>query len=79
MSEKQRTCNVAPGETKKSSDAASKLQGMMIENTLAKIRHRLLIMSGKGGVGKSSLAANMAVGLSNKGLKVGLRGVKTGE
>jgi Mrp family chromosome partitioning ATPase len=31
-----------------------------------------MIMSGKGGVGKSSIAANIAVGLSMKGKKVGL-------
>jgi len=31
-----------------------------------------MIMSGKGGVGKSSVAANLAVALSNKGAKVGL-------
>jgi ATP-binding protein involved in chromosome partitioning len=72
MSEEQRACSAASGDRKSSPAAASKLQGMMIENNLAKIKHRLLIMSGKGGVGKSSLAANMAVGLANKGLKVGL-------
>jgi len=72
MSEEQRACSAASGDRKSSPTAAAKLQGMMIENNLAKIKHRLLIMSGKGGVGKSSLAANMAVGLSNKGLKVGL-------
>lgn len=72
MAEEQSASSAASGEKKSSSAAASKLQGMMIENTLSKIKHRLLIMSGKGGVGKSSLAANIAVGLSNKGFKTGL-------
>ncbi|HPD48458.1 MAG TPA: iron-sulfur cluster carrier protein MrpORP [Anaerohalosphaeraceae bacterium] len=36
------------------------------------IRHQILVMSGKGGVGKSSIAANLAVWLSMQGNKVGL-------
>ena len=39
------------------------------KETLTKI---FLIGSGKGGVGKSSLTANLAVALANKGLRVGL-------
>ena len=47
----------------------------MIQSSLEKIKHKLMIMSGKGGVGKSSIAANIAVALSNRGLKVGLMDV----
>jgi len=36
------------------------------------IRHRIVVLSGKGGVGKSSIAANLAVWLSTHGKKVGL-------
>jgi ATP-binding protein involved in chromosome partitioning len=36
------------------------------------IRHKLLVLSGKGGVGKSTVAANLAVSLSLSGRKVGL-------
>ena len=43
-----------------------------VTETLAKIRNRLLVFSGKGGVGKSTVAANIAVALARKGLKVGL-------
>jgi Mrp family chromosome partitioning ATPase len=39
---------------------------------LAKVKNRLLVFSGKGGVGKSTVAANLALALSRKGLKVGL-------
>jgi Mrp family chromosome partitioning ATPase/predicted Fe-Mo cluster-binding NifX family protein len=36
------------------------------------IRHKILVLSGKGGVGKSTVAANLAVWLSARGNKVGL-------
>nr|WP_244154330.1 Mrp/NBP35 family ATP-binding protein [Desulfospira joergensenii] len=39
---------------------------------LEKIKHSFIVMSGKGGVGKSSVSANLAVALANKGYKVGL-------
>jgi Mrp family chromosome partitioning ATPase len=54
---------------------AQKLQDQTIESTLNKIKNKLLVMSGKGGVGKSSMAANIAVGLSNRKFKVGLMDV----
>jgi ATP-binding protein involved in chromosome partitioning len=44
---------------------------MLEQNTLG-IKHKIMVMSGKGGVGKSSIAANIAVGLSMKGKQVGL-------
>ncbi|MCL6448146.1 MAG: Mrp/NBP35 family ATP-binding protein [Armatimonadetes bacterium] len=37
-----------------------------------KIRHVLAVISGKGGVGKSSVSALMAVGLARQGYKVGI-------
>ena len=36
------------------------------------IAHKFLVLSGKGGVGKSTIAANLAVWLSMQGKKVGL-------
>jgi Mrp family chromosome partitioning ATPase len=43
-----------------------------IENMLAKVKNTLLVFSGKGGVGKSTVAANLALALSQRGLNVGL-------
>lgn len=39
---------------------------------LEHVRHKLLVMSGKGGVGKSSVAAYLALGLAKRGHRVGL-------
>ncbi len=39
---------------------------------LCRIKHKVLVMSGKGGVGKSTVAVNMAVSLSLAGKRVGL-------
>ena len=36
------------------------------------IAHKILVLSGKGGVGKSTIAVNLAVWLSMQGKKVGL-------
>ncbi|MCK4235167.1 Mrp/NBP35 family ATP-binding protein [candidate division WOR-3 bacterium] len=43
-----------------------------IEETLSKIKNRLLVFSGKGGVGKSTVAANLGLALAEKGKQVGL-------
>lgn len=47
-------------------------QDQNIQDSLSKIKHKLIVMSGKGGVGKSSLSANIATTLSQKGFKTGL-------
>lgn len=43
-----------------------------LKDSLDKIKHKFLIMSGKGGVGKSSTTVNLAIALANKGFKVGI-------
>lgn len=39
---------------------------------LARIKHKVIIMSGKGGVGKSTVATNLATALAMRGLEIGI-------
>ena len=55
-----------------SHDSAPQETDQKITQVLAGIRHKLLVMSGKGGVGKSSVSAGLALGLAAKGYQVGL-------
>ena len=48
------------------------LEQDQIRHRMSQIKHKILVLSGKGGVGKSTVAANMAVSLSLTGKNVGL-------
>lgn len=60
-----------PGKEIKASPKKN-IQDELISSTLDKIKHKLFIMSGKGGVGKSSVTVNTAAALAAKGFKVGI-------
>lgn len=50
-------------------------QDVEIKERLGRIKNKILVMSGKGGVGKSSVAAYLAVALAKRGYRVGLMDV----
>ena len=43
-----------------------------LQESLGKIKHVIIVMSGKGGVGKSTVSSNIAISLNQKGYEVGL-------
>jgi ATP-binding protein involved in chromosome partitioning len=63
--------NSGPGQQ----DPETALQDQLIYGTLSIIKHKFLVMSGKGGVGKTSVSANLALALSKRAFKVGLMDV----
>lgn len=50
-------------------------QDNAITRSLGKIKNKILVMSGKGGVGKSTVSVNLALSLAKKGHQVGLMDV----
>ena len=58
----------SPKQLKEEQDAS-------VAGSLNRIKSKFLVMSGKGGVGKTSTAVNIAIALANKGFKVGIMDV----
>jgi len=50
-------------------------QDLMIKKNLKRIKRKIIVMSGKGGVGKSTVSSALALLLSSRGKKVGLMDV----
>lgn len=59
-------------KVQKTQDLLQKPQESKLIANMRAIKNKIMVMSGKGGVGKSTVAANLAAQLALKGFKVGL-------
>ena len=48
----------------------TRFDDLKITKNLSQIKHKLIVLSGKGGVGKSTISVNLALTLSEKGYDV---------
>lgn len=64
-----------PGQSINKGLKKDNLKDKKVDDNLAKIKHKIVVMSGKGGVGKSTIATNLAFSLSQHGYEVGLMDV----
>ncbi len=60
------------GHGEKGAHSGPDVEEQRLNEHLQHIKHRLLVMSGKGGVGKTSIAVYLALGLAQRGHRVGL-------
>ena len=62
-------------ETAQQQKSAQSDQDESVNASLEKIKNKFLVMSGKGGVGKTSVSVNLSLALASKGFKVGIMDV----
>ena len=55
-----------------SSKKEKQFEELRLKENLDRIKYKLIVISGKGGVGKSTIAVNVAFGLAAQGKKVGI-------
>ena len=63
----------SPQEQKQMEQAYAQMKRKMSMAEIGrKIKHKVMVLSGKGGVGKSTVSTGLALALAQQGLKVGI-------
>ncbi len=72
MSEEKNKTPAGLGTVAENKKAKEEQEQKALSDRMGRIKHKIMVLSGKGGVGKSTVAVNIAVSLAMDGNKVGL-------
>ncbi len=70
--QKDNSCNICIDTPKPSQAEKEADETALVEKKMCDIRYKFMVISGKGGVGKSSVTVNLSATLTKQGYKVGI-------
>jgi len=70
--DESKSCDTCETESTCSAQEKEEHQQARLQQKLFRIRHKIMVMSGKGGVGKSTVSVNFAASLALQGYEVGV-------
>ena len=70
--DEKESCQSCDTSEKCSQEEKDAHEQKMLDERMAYVKHKFMVVSGKGGVGKSTVATNLAITLAKEGYEVGL-------